>query len=158
MLSVGDKVSDFTLPLAFADGRKDDVAFSSLLGRGPLVLSFFPLAFTRTCTTQMCDARDNAAVFEQAGAQYYGFSCDAAPSNVAFARQEALAHGIFSDANRSIVEHLWKTWTVLGVERVPRRGWMVVDARGVVSALRLVEPGTPWSGSDDILAAIAEAR
>lgn len=159
MLAPGDKVPDFTLPIAYADGRKDDVAFSSLLGRGPVVLSFFPLAFTRVCTTQMCEARDNAAAYEQLGAQYYGFDCDSKWSNVAFAKQEGLAHGIISDPNRAIVDALWETQTTAGVHRVPKRGWMVVDARGVVVERHVTDvPGASWVGSDPILAAIHRAR
>jgi len=159
MLQPGDKVPDFTLPLAYADGRRDDVVFSSLLGKGPMVLSFFPLAFTRVCTTQMCEARDNAAAYEALGAQYYGFSCDSKWSNVAFAKQESLAHGIWSDANRAVVERLWETQTTAGVERVPKRGWMVIDARGVVADRWVNEvPGAAWPGPDPVLAAIAKAR
>ena len=159
MLQPGDKVPDFTLPLSFADGRKDDVQFSTLLGRGAIILSFFPLAFTRVCTTQMCEARDNAAVYESHGAQYYGFDCDSKWSNVAFAKQESLAHGIFGDANRAVVERIWQTQTTAGVERVPKRGWMVVDARGVVVDRWVNDvPGAPWVGKDPILAAVAKAR
>ncbi|HVM44296.1 MAG TPA: redoxin domain-containing protein, partial [Candidatus Thermoplasmatota archaeon] len=61
------------------------VAFPSLLGRGPVVLSFFPLAFTRVCTTQMCEARDNAERYERLGAQLFGFSCDSKWANHRFA-------------------------------------------------------------------------
>lgn len=158
MLRVGDKVPDFTLPVAHADGRKDDVQFSSLLGRGPIFLSFFPLAFTRVCTTQVCDMRDHASVYEALGAQVFGFSCDSKWANAAYARQESMAHGIFSDANRAVVDHIWETQTTAQVERVPKRGWMVIDARGVVVDLYLTDvPGAPWVGSKPIEAAIAKA-
>lgn len=158
MLSQGEKVPDFTLPVAYADGRKDDVAFSSLLGRGPIVLSFFPLAFTRVCTTQVCDMRDRADAYARLGAQAFGFSCDSKWSNAAYAKQESLAHGIFSDANREVVERVWETQTTAGVHRVPKRGWMVVDSRGVVVDLYVTDvPGAPWVGSAPIEAAIAKA-
>lgn len=158
MLRVGDKVPDFTLPVAYADGRKDDVAFSSLLGRGPVVLSFFPLAFTRVCTTQVCDMRDNTRVYEALGAQVFGFSCDSKWANAAFAKQESMTHGIFSDANRDVADLIWETQRTAGVERVPKRGWMVVDPRGVVVDLYVTDvPGAPWVGSKPIEAAIAKA-
>lgn len=158
MLRVGDVVPDFTLPVAYADGRKDDVAFSSLLGRGPIVFSFFPLAFTRVCTIQVCDMRDNTRVYEALGAQVFGFSCDSKWANVAFAKQESMTHGVFSDANRAVVDRLWETQTTAGVERVPKRGWMVVDARGVVVDLYVTDvPGAAWVGSKPIEAAILKA-
>ena len=158
MLRPGDKVPDFTLPVAYADGRKDDVAFSSLLGRGPIVISFFPLAFTRVCTTQMCEARDHASVYEALGAQLFGFSCDSKWANQRFAAEQQLAHGIMSDANRVVVDRIWKTQTTSGVERVPKRGFLVIDARGVVVDAYVNDvPGAPWVGHDAVAAAIRKA-
>lgn len=158
MLRPGDKVPDFTLPVAYADGRKDDVTFSTLLGRGPIVLSFFPLAFTRVCTTQMCDMRDHAADMARHGALVFGFSCDSKWSNQRFAAEQSLAHGIFSDANRAVVDRIWETQTTAGVERVPKRGWMIIDARGlVVEAFATDVPGAPWGGSKPIEVALAKA-
>jgi len=156
MLAPGEKVPDFTLPVAFADGRRDDVTFSSLLGRGPIVLSFFPLAFTRVCTTQMCDMRDHAADLDRHDAQVFGFSCDSKWANAKFAAEQGLQHGIFSDANRVVVEKLWETQTTAGVERVPKRGWMVIDPRGVVVERHVTDvPGSPWVGTQAIEAALA---
>lgn len=158
MLRAGDKVPDFTLPVAYADGRRDDVAFSSLLGRGPIVISFFPLAFTRVCTVQMCEARDNAAEYEQRGAQLFGFSCDSKWANQRFAAEQQLRHGIFSDANRAVVERIWETQTTAGVERVPKRGFLVVDTRGVVVDAYVTEvAGAPWVGAEPVLAAVEKA-
>lgn len=158
MLAIGDKVPDFTLPVGYPDGRREDVAFSSLLGRGPVVLSFFPLAFTRVCTTQMCDMRDHAEELEALGAQVFGFSCDSKWTNAKFAEAERMRHGIFSDANRQVVERIWVTQTTAGVERVPKRGWMLVDAQGVVVDQHVAEvPGDPWVGTTAIAAALRKA-
>jgi peroxiredoxin len=157
MLSPGDPVPDFTLPLAYAD-HKEEVAFGSLLGHGPIVLSFFPLAFTSTCTKQMCDARDHAATFASANAKVFGFSCDTVFSNARFAKEQQLTHGIFSDANRDVVDRLWETYDVAGVRRVPRRGFMVVNAEGKVHAVHVQKPETPWVGNKAIEEAIAQVR
>jgi peroxiredoxin len=157
MLAPGDKVPEFTLPIAYADGRKDRVSFLSLLGKGPIVLSFFPLSFTRVCTTQMCDMRDHGVALDQVRAQRFGFSCDSSFVNVHFARQEKLDHGIVSDPNREVVDRIWATEEVAGVKRVPKRGWMVVDDRGVVVDLWLAkEAGAPWPGMGPIEAALAK--
>ena len=157
MLRPGDQVPDFVLPVGYADGRRDDVAFASLLGRGPIVISFFPLAFTRVCTTQMCDMRDHASQLDATGAQVFGFSCDSKWVNAKFAAEQELKHGIFSDANRAVVDRLWETQTTAGVERVPKRGWMVIDAHGVVVELYVAEvPGDPWVGTKAIQAALAK--
>ena len=157
MLDVGDEVPEFALPLAFADGRKDAVRFRSLLGAGPLVLSFFPLAFTRTCTAQMCEMRDRAAELDALGAQAFGFSCDSAFTNVAYAREQGLRHGIFSDPNREVVDRLWATMTVVGVERVPKRGFLVVGRDGRVVDRWVTDSPGEWIGLRRVEEALARA-
>lgn len=156
MLRPGDKVPDFTLPVGYPDGRRENVAFSSLLGKGPIILSFFPLAFTRTCTSQMCDMRDHAPDLDSHGAQAFGFSCDSKWVNAKFAAEEGLKHGIFSDANRAVVDLLWETQTTAGVERVPKRGWMVIDPHGVVVDAHVTDDAdAPWVGTATIQKALA---
>jgi peroxiredoxin len=159
MLRPGDRVPPFTLPVGYPDGRREDVAFASLLGKGPIVISFFPLAFTRVCTTQMCDMRDRAAELDRFDAQVFGFSCDSKWTNAKFAGEQSLKHGIFSDANREVVDVLWETQTTAGVHRVPKRGWMVIDAQGVVVDLHVADvPGDPWVGTQAIESALAKAQ
>lgn len=157
MLEVGDEVPDFTLPLAHADGRKDPVRFRDLLGKGPLVLSFFPLAFTRTCTRQLCEMRDRAAALDGLGVQAFGFSCDSAYVNVAYAREQGLAHGIFSDPNRDVVHALWATMTVVGVRDVPKRGWLVVGRDGRVVHKWVTDVPGEWPGIEPLEDALARA-
>lgn len=157
MLRPGDKVPDFTLPVGYPDGTRVNVTFSSLLGQGPIVISFFPLAFTSVCTTQMCDMRDGAARLDALRAQVFGFSCDSKWTNAKFAAEQHLAHGIFSDANRAVVDMLWETQTTAGVERVPKRGWMVIDSRGVVIESHITDAsGEAWVGTVTIEAALAK--
>jgi peroxiredoxin len=155
MLRVGDKVPDFELPVGRADQHREKVRLGALLEKGPVVLSFFPLAFTRVCTTQMCDARDHLANIAGLGAQVYGFSCDSAFSNAAFARDQKLPFPILSDANRDVVDALWETQDVAGVNRVPKRGWMVVAPDGTVAGQWIADvAGEPWPGNAPIEAAL----
>lgn len=159
MLQPGHQVPDFTLLAGWADGRREPTRLGSLLENGPVVLSFFPLAFTRVCTTQMCDMRDAHAVLDRLGAIAYGFSCDSAPVNAAFAKAEGLRHGILSDPNREVVDLLWETdpVPVVGVKRTPRRGWMVVGPDGRVVDLWVAQKaGDPWPGNAGIEAALAK--
>ena len=154
MLQIGEALPDFTLPIAYADGRREPVRFREHLGKGPVVLSFFPLAFTRTCTAQVCEMRDGHDALEALGARFFGFSCDAAPSNVAYAQREGLRYGIVSDANREVVERIWETGTVLHVRRVPKRGWLVLDADGVARARWVSDDADVWSGLDPVREAL----
>ena len=73
-LAVGTKAPDFTLSTKTADGPKQ-IRLSESLGKGNALLLFFPMAFTGTCTTEMCEVSAglnaytslNAAVLESAG-------------------------------------------------------------------------------------------
>ena len=161
MLNVGDHVPDFELPVAYSDGRKEKLQLKTVLGNGPVVLSFFPLAFTRVCTTQMCDARDHHTTMDQLHARTLGFSCDSVFVNAKFAAAEALptSIGILSDANREVVEKIWATEDVAGVNRVPKRGWLLLNKDGVVAAKYVAEkPGDAWPGNAPIEQAIARLR
>ena len=53
-LAVGTKAPDFTLSTKTADGPKQ-IRLSDNFGKGNTLLLFFPMAFTGTCTTEMCE-------------------------------------------------------------------------------------------------------
>lgn len=159
MLHVGDKVPDFTLPLAQADGKRDPVSFHELLRQtnGPIVIGFFPLAFTGTCTKEMCEFRDRQSVFDHVGAKAVGFSADTPQTLIEFAKQHQLKHGIFGDPNHKVLESIWATGTAGGVERRAKRGWMVVSPEGKVVEKWVSDDPSVWSGVDPINAALHKA-
>lgn len=149
MLKVGDKVPDFTLPVATPDGRAE-FQLSKALGRGDLLLAFYPIAFTSTCTEELCDARDNIGFFQHVGADVYGFSTDTPQANAAYAREQELNFPLLSDPNRDVVDRIWETQRVSGVDRVAKRGLMVIDARGVVKWLWKTDDPDEWPGFQDV--------
>ena len=51
---------DFDLPNQFGE----HVRLYDFRGKKPVALVFFPLAFSSTCTTELCDLRDNIAMFK----------------------------------------------------------------------------------------------
>lgn len=130
-LKVGDKVPDFTLPVVTKEGKKE-FKLSEHLGKGDVVLSFFPLAFSGTCTQQMCDVRDHYSEIEGVSAAIFGFSADSSFTNRAFIEKNNLSQPIISDPNREVLPKIWHTATVAGVNNVARRGVMILDSRGVV--------------------------
>ncbi|RYG05171.1 MAG: redoxin domain-containing protein, partial [Chitinophagaceae bacterium] len=70
-LQVGDKAPDFKL---FSSELKE-VSLSDYAGR-KLVVHFFPMAFTGTCTTQLCTMRDSFGYYEGMNADVVGISVD----------------------------------------------------------------------------------
>ena len=55
-IEIGAKAPDFTLP----NEDREPVTLSEELKKGPVVLAFFPAAFSSVCTTEMCKFRDSA--------------------------------------------------------------------------------------------------
>ena len=64
-VDVGAKAPDFTLP----NQDREQVTLSEQMKKGPVVLAFFPAAFSGVCTTEMCTFRDSMRRAEQGRAQ-----------------------------------------------------------------------------------------
>lgn len=146
---VGDKLPDFTLPMATAEARSKFV-LSEALGKGDLLFAFYPLAFTSTCTMELCETRDSMHFFEHVGARPFGFSIDTPHANLAYAREQKLNFPLISDPNREVVDKIWETQRTSGVERCAKRGVMIVDAHGVVKYVWKTENASEWPGLADV--------
>jgi peroxiredoxin len=73
---------------------------SEHLGSNPVVLVFYPLAFSAVCSHQLPDLEKYAPQFEKAGAVIYGISVDSHHANHAFARSLKLSFPLLSDWKR----------------------------------------------------------
>lgn len=96
-LQVGQEAPDFTL----YDNEKNKFTLSEQRGHNVLLL-FFPLAFTSTCTAELCSMRDNLKVYEKLEAKPYGISVDSLHSLRKFKEEQRLNFPLLSDFNRSI--------------------------------------------------------
>lgn len=67
----GQSAPDFTLK----NGANEPVSLSDFAGK-PVVLVFYPFAFSGICEGELCQLRDDLSTFEKAGAQVIGVSCD----------------------------------------------------------------------------------
>jgi peroxiredoxin len=71
----GDAAPDFTAP-ATLGGQEFSFSLASALKKGPVVLYFFPKAFTKGCTAEAHEFAEAAASFIAAGATLIGMSAD----------------------------------------------------------------------------------
>ncbi|MGQ4555729.1 redoxin domain-containing protein [Halobellus sp. GM3] len=133
MVSVGDDAPDFTAPLA--DGSVESFALSESLDDAPLVLAFFPAAFTGTCTTEVCTFRDRMANFENVGATVYGISIDTPFALNEFRDQNDLNFDLISDTNREIIDlyDVSMDFSDLGIRDIAKRAVFVVDGEGTIT-------------------------
>src|SRR3982750_1433418 len=74
-LKVGDKAPDFTTTGAVG-GKEFKLHLSDQLKKGPVVLYFFPKAFTSGCTAEAHAFSESIGDFKKAGAQVIGMSAD----------------------------------------------------------------------------------
>ena len=133
MIASGDNAPDFTAPLA--NGDIESFTLSEHLDDAPIVLAFFPGAFTRVCTNEMSTFQDRLDEFTGAGATVYGVSIDTPFALNEFREQYGLAFGLLSDSDRSIVTEwgIAMDFDELGVPDVAKRSVFVIDDDGTVT-------------------------
>ena len=99
---LGAKAPDFTLP----NQDRQPVTLSEELKNGPVVLAFFPAAFSGTCTTEICTFRDSIARLNRASARVLGISVDTFFALKAWADAQHLTFPLLSDFNKVVIrEH-----------------------------------------------------
>jgi len=132
MLDIGDEAPDFTAPLA--NGDIESFTLSEHLGEAPIVLAFFPAAFTPTCTSEMCSFRDHMAEFEAVDATVYGVSVDLPYTLNEFRAQNDLDFGLISDERRELIDayDVVSSFSPLDL-RAAQRAVFVVNADGIVT-------------------------
>lgn len=133
MVSEGDDAPDFTAPLA--DGDVAPFTLSESLEDAPIVLAFFPAAFTGTCTTEMCTFESELSSYEDVGATVYGVSVDLPFALNEFPDQEGLSFGLISDAEKELIDayDVEMDFGDLGVENIAKRAVFVVDRDGEIT-------------------------
>jgi len=134
-IELGSSAPDFTLP----DTHGTPVHLADLRGK-PIVVVFFPFAFSGICTGELCELRDNIEEFEQAGVTVLGISCDATFAQRAWAEQQGITFEVLSD--------FWphgETARAYGVFDEDRgralRGSFLIDADGLVRWSVVNQPG-----------------
>jgi peroxiredoxin len=122
--AVGQLAPDFTLPST--SGEK--VTLSSLRGK-PVLIAFFPLAFSSTCTTELCDMRDDNEQFVQRGVIVLPISVDSTYSLKEYKAKYAMKIDLLSDFKRDVS----RLYGVLLDDRFySKRAYFLLDAQGVI--------------------------
>lgn len=122
--AVGSVAPDFTLPST--SGRP--LTLASLRGRNVL-LAFFPLAFTSTCTEELCEMRDDWDQFANGDTVILPISVDSTATLTEFRRQLGLASEFLSDFRRDVS----RLYGVLLEERYfSNRAYFLLDRNGIV--------------------------
>ena len=149
-LRVGDRAPDFTLPSTSGT----PVTLSSFAGKNDVLLAFFPLAFTRVCTAELCSFWDDTARFESAGAKVFGISVDHTASQRAFQKHEGFRTELLSDFKRDVARAYG---VLLEDEGFSKRAYFLVDRQGLVRWKHVEQELGHRRENAELLAAIATA-
>ena len=130
------KAPDFELPNQFGE----HVRLTDFRGIRPVALVFFPLAFSSTCTTELCELRDNIALFADSGVELLGISVDSKATLRAFAAAEGYDFNLLAD--------FWPHGAIAKEYGVflPEKGFanrasFLIDTRGIIRASFITAPG-----------------
>ena len=122
---VGEIAPDFTAPSTSGS----DVTLSSFRGRKNVLLAFFPLAFTGTCTKEMMCFTEDFDQFAQNGVEILPISVDASPSLAEFKKKLQMKTDLLSDFKRDVS----RAYGVLNEERFyANRAYFLIDRDGRV--------------------------
>ena len=94
---VGDPAPDFSLPSTQGEFRLKD-----RLERRAVLLVFYPGDDTPVCTKQLCDYRDNLAVFGDLGVDVIGVNPQPLASHEAFAKKFSLPFPLAADEDKGV--------------------------------------------------------
>ncbi|MEP6480548.1 MAG: peroxiredoxin [Rhodoglobus sp.] len=141
---------DFELPNQFGE----HVRLSDYRGKKAVALVFFPLAFSSTCTTELCDLRDNLNLFKDESVELIGISVDSKATLRAFAEAEGYDFPLLAD--------FWPHGDVakeygvfLEQKGFANRATFLIDIDGVIRSSIVTAPGQARS-IEEYATALAE--
>jgi len=111
---------------------REPVSLSSERGH-PVVLAFFPAAFSSVCTKELCTFRDSLAKLNNAKAKIYGISVDTFFALKAFQTDQKLTFPLLSDFNKEVIRSYGAfNEDMIGLKGIAKRAVFVIDKDGVV--------------------------
>lgn len=135
-LEAGQPAPDFTL----YDSEKKKIALSEQKGHNVLLL-FFPLAFTSTCTKELCSVRDNIAWYNNVNAKVFGISVDALHTLAKYKEDQQLNFTLLSDFNKDVSRSYDSIYETFGynMKGVSKRSAFVIDKEGIVQYAEVLD-------------------
>jgi len=134
-VDVGTSAPDFTL----VNQDRQPVTLSASRGK-PVVLAFFPGAFSSTCTKELCTFNGRMDQLNAAHAQVYGISVDTFFALKAFRDSQHLSFPLLSDFNKEVIR-LYDVFfeDMIGLKGLAKRAVFVIDKDGVIRHRQVVQ-------------------
>lgn len=135
-IEIGQAAPDFTL----YDSAKNKVTLSDIKGQNVLLL-FFPLAFTSTCTAELCSIRDNIVFYNNVNAKVFGISVDSLHTLAKYKADQNLNFTLLSDFNKEVSLLYGSLYENFGynMKGVSKRSAFVIDKNGMIRYAEVLE-------------------
>ena len=135
-IEIGQPAPDFTL----YDSTKNKITLSNMKGQNVLLL-FFPLAFTSTCTAELCSVRDNISFYNNVNAKVFGISVDSLHTLAKYKADQNLNFTLLSDFNKDVSSLYGSIYNTFGynMKGVSKRSAFVIDKDGIVRYTEVLE-------------------
>lgn len=137
-ISPGQKAPDFTL----FDTDKNPITLSHFQGNKNVLLLFFPLAFTSTCTKALCSVRDNIGIYSNENVQVLGISVDSTYTLAKYREEQHYNYPLLSDFNKEVstsYEAIYDSFGKMNMHGVSKRSAFIVDKQGVAQYAEVLE-------------------
>jgi glutaredoxin-dependent peroxiredoxin len=163
MLAVGAKAPDFDLSTKTADGPKR-IKLSDNFGKKNTLLLFFPMAFTGTCTMEMCGISNDLAAYQSLNAEVFGISGDNPFAQEAWAQKEKITALLLSDYEHQVAQAYDVAYDSflpqmnLGMGGVPKRAVFIVDRQGVIQYAECDDDARALPNFDKVKTKLAELK
>ena len=162
-LAVGTKAPDFTLSTKAASGPKQ-IKLGDNFGKKNTLLLFFPMAFTGTCTTEMCSLTKELPNYSNMNTVVYGISGDNPFAQEAWAQKEKIDVTLLSDYEHKVAKDYGVVYDSflpqlnLGMAGVPKRSAFIIDKNGVIQYAESNDDAKQLPNFDKIKAKLAELK
>jgi len=135
-IEIGQAAPDFTL----FNNEKKEITLSELKGHNVLLL-FFPLAFTKTCTEELCHVRDNMSWYNNVEAKVFGISVDALHTLARYKEDQQLNFTLLSDFNKDVSRLYGSIYEMFGynMKGVSKRSAFIIDKSGIIRYAEVLE-------------------
>ena len=137
-ITLGSQAPDFLL----YDSDKNKVSLSDFKGNKNVLLLFFPMAFTGTCTDELCAVRDDIARYSNANAQVLGISVDSVFTLAKYKEEQSYNFPLLSDFNKDVstaYETIYESFTPMNMKGVGKRSAFIIDKKGIVQYEEVLE-------------------
>lgn len=125
MVRIGDPAPDFTLPSTSGS----DVSLAGFRGRSNVLLAFFPLAFTSTCTAENCAFSEDFDQFQTTGTVVLPISVDSVATLKEYRAKYQMKQDLLSDFKRDVSRSYG---TLLEDKFFANRSYFLIDKQGVL--------------------------